>query len=115
MFCASVSSGGLVGPNSLVMGVNINDVTIGHRLSIAHPKLANNTCQLFVVVVSIVCTTPCFVTGIDIEQWEEEYVPDDDEELPLVPSHTNVLNCTVKHPGFGFVAVSVSPEKPCIG
>jgi hypothetical protein len=30
--------GGLFGLNSLLTGVKINDVTMGHRLSIAHPK-----------------------------------------------------------------------------
>ncbi len=38
MFCASVRSGGRVGLNSLVMGVNIREVTMGQRLSEAHPN-----------------------------------------------------------------------------
>ena len=38
MFWDKERRGGLVGLNSLATGVKINDVTMGQRLSIAHPK-----------------------------------------------------------------------------
>ena len=38
MFCARVRRGGRPGLNSFVIGVKIRDVTIGQRLSEAHPK-----------------------------------------------------------------------------
>lgn len=38
IFWDRVRKGGLVGLNSLLTGVNISEVTIGQRLSIAHPN-----------------------------------------------------------------------------
>ncbi len=48
MFCESDSRGGRDGLNSLVMGVKIREVTIGQRLSLAHPKPTTmNSCHWY--------------------------------------------------------------------
>lgn len=52
MFCERESRGGFVGENSFVIGVRINEVTIGQRLSLAQPKppTTMNSCHWYLPI-----------------------------------------------------------------
>ena len=94
IFCDNERSGGFEGENSLVIAGRIKEVTTGHRLSLAQPNPGQQ--------ISIFASRQG-----SRRVWKQHLAPrqtsDDDEKLPLVPAHANVLDRAVQYLRFAFV------------